>query len=61
MHIDYDSIDDVDDVEEESVLVHAFNTTTGRWAWTWVDRFTLAEFRPDLANIGLPDDVEEAA
>jgi hypothetical protein len=51
---DYDSIDDIDDADDESLHVLIKDSASGAYGWHWVYRETLAEYDNGLARYGLP-------
>lgn len=40
---DFDTIDDIDDADGDSVHLLVFDREAGEFVWTWVMRETLAE------------------
>lgn len=56
IQLDYHSIEDIDDCDEEQIHLLARDNETGTCGWHWVFRETLAEAgRDDLASYGLAD------
>jgi len=53
--IDYASIEDVEDVDGESLHAFCQDAETGEWAWRWIDLEVLAEHRPDIVASVQPE------
>ena len=54
--LDFDSIDEIDDADDDSLHVLVKNKATGDYGWYWVYRDTLAEHGlHDLAQHGIPE------
>ena len=54
---DYQSIDGIEDCDDDQVNVLVLDRETGDYGWHWIYRDTLAENdRPDIAMHGLMED-----
>ncbi|MEH2505606.1 hypothetical protein V1290_004417 [Bradyrhizobium sp. AZCC 1578] len=54
--LDYDTIDGIDDADDESLFLLVKDRITGDYGWHWVYRDNLADYGLyDLARTGLSD------
>lgn len=52
--LDYDTIDEIDDADDDSLHVLIQDNATGEYGWHWVYRDALADHgRHDLASYGI--------